>query len=81
MVLFSALKQACSSAMIFSACGWSLLRIIFDISLIGLCLDGDKADGSVVLAPVQVSFLWESDNQDFSPFDWPFSGLQDLAAD
>ena len=29
----------------------------------------DKADGSVVLAPVQVSFLWESDNQDFSPFD------------
>ena len=30
--------------------------------------DGYEADGSVVLVQLQVSFLWESDNQGFSLF-------------
>ena len=38
----------------------------------------DKADGSVDLFQVQVSFLWESDNQGFSPFGRPFSCLKIL---
>ena len=40
----------------------------------------DKADGSVVLAQLQVSFLRESDNQGFSPMGLSFSCLQDLVA-
>ena len=31
----SALKPACSSAMISSACGWSLFRMIFNMTLLG----------------------------------------------
>ena len=31
----SALKPACSSAMISSACGWSLFRTIFNMTLLG----------------------------------------------
>ena len=50
VVLLLALKPACSSAMISSACGWSLFRM------------ADEADGSVVLAQLQVAFLWECDN-------------------
>ena len=30
-----ALKLACSSAMIFSACGWSLFEMIFNMTLLG----------------------------------------------
>ena len=30
-----ALKPACSSAMISSACGWSLFRMIFNMTLLG----------------------------------------------
>ena len=34
----SALKPASSSAMISSACGWSLFRMIFNMTLIGWLL-------------------------------------------
>ena len=34
--LFCALKPACSSAMISSACGWSLFRKIFNMVLLGM---------------------------------------------
>ena len=53
-VLIPALKPACSSAVISFACGWSLFRMIFNMA--------DKADGSVVLAQLQVAFRWEYDN-------------------
>ena len=59
VVLRPALKPACCSAMIYSVCGWSLFRIIFKNDLIGMA---DKADGSVVLAQLQVAFRWECDN-------------------
>ena len=58
-VLLSALKSACSSAIISSACVWSLFRMIFSMTLTRMA---DKADGSVVLAQLQVAFLWECDN-------------------
>ena len=35
VVLFLALKPACSSAMISSACGWILFRMIFNMTLLG----------------------------------------------
>ena len=38
----------------------------------------DKADGSVVLAQLQVAFLWECDNHGLSPCDQPFSRLPNL---
>ena len=58
MVLLPALKPACSSAMISSASGWSLFRMIFNLT----SRMADKTDGSVVLAQLQVAFLWECDN-------------------
>ena len=58
MVLLPALKPACSSAMISSACSWSVL----DDLQHDLTRMADKADGSVVLAQLQVAFLWECDN-------------------
>ena len=45
---------AWSSAMISSAYSWSLFRIIFNMTLLGWL--------SVVLAQLQVAFLWECDN-------------------
>ena len=41
----------------------------------------DKADGSVVLAQLQVAFHWECDNLGLSPCSWPFSCLPNLVAD
>ena len=35
----------------------------------------DKADGSVVLAQLQIAFLWECDNKGLSPCGLPFSCL------
>ena len=35
VVLFPALKPACSSAMIFSACGFNLFSILFSMTLSG----------------------------------------------
>ena len=35
VVLLPALKPACTSAMIFSACGFNLLSIIFSMTLLG----------------------------------------------
>ena len=65
MVLLPALKPACSSATIFSACGFNLqndLQHDFDWM-------ADEADRSVVLALLQVAFLE------------PFSHLSNLGAD
>ena len=58
MVLLPALKSACSSAMISSA--W--LESVYDDLQNDLTRMADKADGSVVLAQLQVAFLWECDN-------------------
>ena len=41
----------------------------------------DEADGSVVLAQLQVAFLWECDNQESNPRGRPFSCLPNLVAD
>ena len=38
----------------------------------------DEADRSVVLALLQVAFLWKCDDQGLSPRGWPFSCLPDL---
>ena len=41
----------------------------------------DEADGSVVLAQLQVAFLWECDNKGLSPCGRSFSGIPNLVAD
>ena len=41
----------------------------------------DEAGGSVVLAQLQVAFLWESDNYGLSLCGRPFSCLPNLVAD
>ena len=41
----------------------------------------DKADGSVVLAQMQVAFLWECDNWGLSPCGRLFSCLLNPVAD
>ena len=55
MVLLHALKPACSSEMIVSACGWSLLKINFNIALLKwlmrLCSVGTSASF--------LSFCWQ----------------------
>ena len=40
----------------------------------------DKAGGSVALARLHASFLWER-NLGFNPFGWPFCRLQDFVRD
>ena len=57
-VLLPALKPACSSAVI--SCLW--LVSVYDGLQHDLARMADKADGSVVLAQLQVAFLWECDN-------------------
>ena len=79
MVLLHALKPACSSAMIFSACGFNLFSMVFSMTLIAWV--ADEADRSVVLALLQVAFLEKCDDQGPGPRDWPFSCLPDLVAD
>ena len=41
----------------------------------------DKADRSVVLAPLKVAFLGKCDDQGLGPWDWPFSCLPNFVAD
>ena len=41
----------------------------------------DEADRSVVLALLQVAFLWKCDDQGLGPRGWPFSCLPDLVVD
>ena len=41
----------------------------------------DEADRSVVLALLQVAFLWKCDDQGLGPRGWPFSCLIDFVAD
>ena len=58
MVLLPAMKPACSSVMIFSACGFSLFSMIF-------CMTAwvtDEADHSLVLTLLQVAFLGKCDD-------------------
>ena len=59
VVLLPALKPACSSAIITSACGWSLFRTIFSMTLLGWLIRPMIL--SAVLAQLQVAFLWECD--------------------
>ena len=72
VVFLPALKPACCSA-------FDLFRLWLKSAYGDLQYDcawiANKADGSVVLAPLQVSFLCESDNQGFSPVGWNFSRL------
>ena len=41
----------------------------------------DEADRSVVLAPLQVAFLWECDEKELGLRGWLFSSLPDLVPD
>ena len=59
-VLLPALKPACSSAMVYSACGWSLFRMIFNMTLLGWLIR--LIYSSVVQVQLQGAFLWECDN-------------------
>ena len=58
VVLLPALKPACSSAMIFSACGINLFSMIFSMG----AWVADEADRSVVLALLQITFLDKFDD-------------------
>ena len=58
VVLLPALKPACSSAMIFSACGFNLFSMIFSMG----AWVADEADRSVVLALLQITFLDKFDD-------------------
>ena len=60
MVLLPALKSACSSAMIFSACGFNLFSMN-DLQHDFACVT-DEADRSIVLALLQVAFLGKCDD-------------------
>ena len=57
MVLLPALKPACSSAVIFSACGFNQYDIQHHFAWMT-----DEADRSVVLALMQVAFLEKCDD-------------------
>ena len=41
----------------------------------------DEVDRSVVMALLQVTFLWKCDDQGLGPRGWPLSSLPDLVAD
>ena len=56
MVLLPALKPACSSAMVFSACQSVRYDLQHDFAWVT-----DEADHSVVLALLQVAFLGKCD--------------------
>ena len=58
MVLLRAVKPACSSAMLFSAYGFSLFSMIFRMT----AWVADEADRSIVLALLQVAFLGKCDD-------------------
>ena len=59
VVLLPALKPACSSAMIFSACGFQSVQ--YDLQH-DLAWVADEGDHSVVLALLQVAFLGKCDD-------------------
>ena len=59
VVLLPALKPACSSAMIFSACGFYLFSMTFSMTFPWVA---DEADRSVALALLQVAFLGKCDD-------------------
>ena len=75
VMLFPALKPACSSAMIFSACGSNLFSMIqHDFAWV-------TGEAQVVLALLQVAFLGKCDDLGLGPWGWPFSCLPNLVAD
>ena len=76
VVLLPALKLACSSAIIFSACGFSLFCMIFSKT----AWVADKAGRSVILVLLRVAFLGKCDDQGLGPWGWPLSCLSDLVA-
>ena len=59
VVHLPALKPACSSVMIFSAFGFNLLSMLLQHDFAWVT---DEADCSIVLALLQVSFLWKCDD-------------------
>ena len=79
VVLLPALKPPCSSLMIFSVCGFALFSMIFQHNFAWMA-DGDEADDSIVLAPLQDAFLGKCDDQGLGLQGWPFSCLPDLLA-
>ena len=78
VVLLPALNPACSSAIISSAWGLSLLQDNFQHDFAGIT---DEADSSVVLAELQVALFRECNNQRLSPWGRPFSCSPDPVTD
>ena len=68
-----AVKPSCSSAMILSACGFSMSGVILTMTLVA-----GEADRLVVLAQLQVACLKKCDEQGLGLQGWPFSCLPDL---
>ena len=78
MVPLPALNPTGSSAIISSTWGLSVLKMTFSMAF--TCM-ADEADGSVVLAELQVAFFRECINQRLSPWGRPFSYFPDLVTD
>ena len=76
MVLIPALKPACSSAMIFSACGFNLFSMMFSMTWMT-----DEAYCSIDLALLQVAFLVKCDDKGLGLWGWPFSCPPNPVAD
>ena len=74
MVLLPALNPACSSAIISSAWGLSLVKMTFARMT-------DEAGSSVVLAELQLAILRECNNQQLSPWGRPFFCSPDPVTD
>ena len=78
MVLIPALNPACSSAIISSAWGLSLFKMLCWNDFAGMT---DGANSSVVLAELQVALFRECNNQRLSPWGRPFSCSPDPVTD
>ena len=77
MVLRPAPNPACSSAIITSL-GFKPIQDDFQHDFARMT---DEADGSVVLAELQVALFRECVNQQLSPWCWPFSWSPDPVTD
>ena len=77
MVLLPALNPACSLAIIFSARGLSLSKIMHH----DFARMTDKADSSVVLAELQVALFRGCNNQRLSPWGRTFFCSPDPVTD
>ena len=74
VVLLPALKPACSSAMIFAACGFSLFSMIFRMTLLKWLI---RLTVHLVLTLLQVAFLGNYNDKGLNTWGWPFSCLPD----